>query len=427
MAKVAVLGAGAMGLAAAYEALRQGHNVTVFEAGSEAGGMAAHLDFDGLSIERFYHFICRADSPTFQLCQDLGIGHLLRWRETSMGYFINGEHHRWGDPIGLLKFPYLSFLEKMRFGITMFLATKRRNWQALDGISARDWFIKTCGRRAWDTLWEPLFRLKFFEYADEVSAAWIWSRIKRLGTSRKSLFQEELGYLEGGSDTLVKALVSAIEKSGGTIRLGEPVTEVVIEEGALGAVRSASGEEAFDAVLSTVPTPLIPRLMPGLGTAALNRYAAIKNIGVVCVLLKLKRNVSPHFWINICDGEMEIPGIVEFSNLRPVADTVVYVPFYMPTSHPKFAASDQAFIDESMGYLAKLNRQILPEDLLAARVGRLSHAQPVCEVEFSQMIPPVQTAVAGLRIADTCFYYPEDRGISESVRLGRELALGLPS
>jgi hypothetical protein len=38
------------------------------------------------------------------------------------------------------------------------------------------------------------------------------------------------------------------------------------------------------------------------------------------------------------------------------------------------------------------------------------------------MIPPVRTPIAGLMIADTCFYYPEDRGIAESVRLGQAMA-----
>lgn len=425
MARVAVLGAGAMGLAAAYEALKQGHEVTVFEAGDQAGGMAAHLDFDGLSIERFYHFICRSDESTFDLCQELGIADRLRWRDTSMGYFINGQHHRWGDPLALLRFPHLGLLEKLRFGLTMFAATKRRNWRPLDQISAKHWFIKTCGQRAWQTLWEPLFRLKFFDYTDQVSAAWIWSRIKRLGTSRKSIFQEQLGYLEGGSEALVSALVAAIERAGGKICLSEPVAEVQIEGDELKGLRTAQRTEAYDAVLSTVPTPLLGRLMPGLGAETLASYAQIKNIGVVCVLLKLERSVSPHFWINICDPEIQIPGIVEFSNLRPVGDTIVYVPFYMPVSHPKFSADDQAFIDECMGYITTLNPSIGPDQLLAARVGRLTHAQPVCQVGFAQMIPPVQTHVNGLRIADTCFYYPEDRGISESVRVGREMALGL--
>jgi hypothetical protein len=31
----------------------------------------------------------------------------------------------------------------------------------------------------------------------------------------------------------------------------------------------------------------------------------------------------------------------------------------------------------------------------------------------------VQTPIEGLQIADTCYYYPEDRGISESVRFAK--------
>jgi hypothetical protein len=42
------------------------------------------------------------------------------------------------------------------------------------------------------------------------------------------------------------------------------------------------------------------------------------------------------------------------------------------------------------------------------------------------MIPPVQTPIEGLQIADTCFYYQEDRGISESVHLGRVMAKRVP-
>lgn len=52
MADVAVIGAGAMGLATAYHLLKRGHSVDVFEADKVAGGMAAHFDLDGLSLER---------------------------------------------------------------------------------------------------------------------------------------------------------------------------------------------------------------------------------------------------------------------------------------------------------------------------------------------------------------------------------------
>jgi hypothetical protein len=58
-------------------------------------------------------------------------------------------------------------------------------------------------------------------------------------------------------------------------------------------------------------------------------------------------------------------------------------------------------------------------------VGRLKHAQPVCETGFAEMIPPAQTAIAGLMVADTCFYYPEDRGVSESIKFARGMVQSL--
>src|SRR6516164_5119420 len=190
MALVAVIGAGAMGLAAAYYALKQGHRVVVYEADRVPGGMAAHFDFDGLSIERFYHFICKADTPTFELMRELGIAEKLVWRPTSMGYFIDGKHYRWGDPISLLTFPLLDPLSKLRYGLQMFVTTHRTDWSALENINAKDWIIRGCGQRVYDLLWRRLLELKFFEYADNISAAWIGTRIKRVGTSRSSIFQE---------------------------------------------------------------------------------------------------------------------------------------------------------------------------------------------------------------------------------------------
>lgn len=427
MAKVAIIGAGAMGLAAAYHALEAGHEVVVYEADSVPGGMAAHLDLDGLSIERFYHFICKADQPTFTLMERLGIADRMRWTPTSMGYFVDGKMYRWGDPVALLTFPKIDWISKFRYGLQMFLATKRRDWSDLETVSAKDWIEKGAGRRVYELLWRPLFDLKFFEYADNVSAAWIWTRIKRVGTSRRSLMQEELGYIEGGSETLVTALVEAIEARGGTIRLSTPAREVVAEDGRVVGVRTDAGVEAAEAVISTMPTPYVSSLVPALSDDWKAKYDAIVNIGVVCVLLRLKKPVTEHFWVNINDRAVEIPGIIQFSNLRPVEDTVVYVPFYMPTSHPKFARDDQAFIDESMACLKHLNPAIGDDDLTAWTVGRLRHAQPICEPGFLAKIPPVQTPIRGLQICDTSFYYPEDRGISESVRVAEEMAAAIPA
>src|ERR1700728_1046773 len=110
MSRVVVIGAGPMGLAAAYRAAKNGHSVDLVEAAPEAGGMAGHLDFHGISLERFYHFVCKSDTPTFELMDELGIGDKMRWRETSMGFFTRGTLFPWGNPVALFRFPHLTLI-----------------------------------------------------------------------------------------------------------------------------------------------------------------------------------------------------------------------------------------------------------------------------------------------------------------------------
>jgi protoporphyrinogen oxidase len=420
---VIIIGAGAMGLAAAYHALRAGHSVDVLEASSEPGGMAAHFDFDGLSIERFYHFVCKTDAPTFALMEELGIADKMMWRVTSMGLFASGRLHPWGDPISLLRYNGVSLISRLRYGVLAFISVRRDRWDALETQSARDWITRWGGREVYDKLWKPLFDLKFHEYADNISAQWIWTRVKRTGRSRKSLFQEELGYIDGGSQTLVDALVARIKELGGRIHLSSPALRVTTEDGRVTGVQTPAGFMPADNVIATMPTPYVSATVPDLPADWKSKYEAIQNIGVCCLLFKLKRSVTPHFWVNITEPGIEIPGIIEFSNLRPMAagETVVFVPYYMPTSHPKFSWPDQRLIDEAFRYIQQINPQIAADDILASYVGRLRHAQPICEPGFAAKIPPIQTPISGLKIADTCFYYPEDRGISESVRLAREM------
>jgi protoporphyrinogen oxidase len=411
-----------MGLAAAFHAVRAGHDVEVLEAAPEPGGMAAHFDLAGLSIERFYHFVCKTDSATMELMKDLGIQDQMRWRPTSMGIFTGGRLQAWGNPIALLKFREISLMSRLRYGFFAFLSVRRNRWDSLETEPAHLWITRWCGTEVYDRLWSPLFALKFYQYADNVSAAWIWTRIRRLGRSRRSVMEEELGYIEGGSQTLVDALCSAIVEGGGRIRTGCPARQVLVKDGKVTGVETPQGVIPADAVLSTVPTPLVSAMVPDLPADWKARYDSIVNMGICCLVFKLKRSVSRHFWLNVSEPGIAIPGIIEFSNLRPVGgETVVYVPYYMPNDNIKFTWTDQKLLDEAFGYLQRINPALTREDIVAAHVARLRYAQPVCEPGFAAKIPPVQTPIEGLQVADTCFYYPEDRGISESVRFGREM------
>jgi protoporphyrinogen oxidase len=362
--------------------------------------------------------------------EELGIADKMRFVPAATAYFTHGKLYKWSTPWALLTFPHLSLISKFRYGLQMFLATKRSNWEKLDGMTARQWIEGGAGREAYDKLWRSLMELKFYEYAEDISAAWIWTRVKRIGTSRRSLFQEELGYIEGGSETLVATLCEALENAGAHLHLGTPVQRVLSENGCVTGVVAGVDENAktypADAVISTVPAPLVPQLVPELPEAAKSAYAGIANIGVVCVMLRLQKKVSEYFWVNVVAPDIEIPGFIEFSNLRPLGSNLVYVPYYMPVTNEKWAWPDAAFVADAFAALRRINPALTETDLIHSAVGRLKHAQPVCGPHFLQTLPPVQTAISGLQAADTCFYYPEDRGIAESIRIGRQMAEAVP-
>ncbi len=420
--RVAVLGAGPMGLAVAYQLAIDGHEPVLFEADDRVGGMTACFDFNGIDIERYYHFHCTSDHAFLQMLDALGIADKMHWVETKMGYWYQGQLQPWGNPLALLKFRGLSLVAKLRYGLHAFLCTKRQNWVSLDGVEAVGWIKRWVGAEGYEVLWRRLFDYKFYDFANNLSAAWIWSRIRRIGRSRYSLFREKLGYLDGGSTTLLAAMKAAIEGNGGQVKLKTPVSKVVIDADKVRGLEVGGQFEPFDIVISTVPLPYVPRLMPDLPAEVLAKFKSVNNIAVVCVIVKLRQSVTPNFWLNTNDADMDIPGLVEYTNLRPLAHHIVYVPFYMPAGHPKFLEADSVFLVKVRRYLCKINPALSDDDFIELHASRYRYAQPICEPGYLGRLPPIALPVKGLWVADTSYYYPEDRGISESIGFGRNMA-----
>jgi protoporphyrinogen oxidase len=416
-----------MGLAAALELAKKGARVEVLERDDRLGGMSAHFDFAGTRIERYYHFICAPDQTTFEYLRELDLEDKLRWTDTRMGFYLNGQLHDWGNPQAMLRFPGLSLLQKLRYGLHVMRAKSISDWRPYDRLTSTEWVQKWIGKPAYEVMWRSLFHYKFYEFQDSLSAAWLGTRIKRVALSRKSIFQERLGYLDGGSEVLLEAIAARLTQRGGSLSLASPV-EAVLTEGA-GTTRRVRGilaggvELAFDAVVSTAPLPHVPALVPDLPDDERAKIDAIRNVGVVCVILKLKRSFTPNFWLNINDPRVQIPGLIEYTNLNPLdGSSIVYAPFYMPHSHPKYQRTNQEFIDETLACLSVIRPDFDRDDVLAATASRYRYAQTVCSPGFLEALPPMRSGLKGFFMADTSYYYPEDRSISESLRTGVRLA-----
>lgn len=429
MSRIAIIGAGVSGLICAFRLSGQGHHITVFERESEPGGLASSFDFGGVAIDRHFHFICPPDSAYLQLIDDLGLPPRLRWRHTSMGVFREGEYHRFGTPASLLAFTPLGPADRVRFALATLRARSRAGREDLDGVSAREWLIAEQGERCYDTVWRPLLEMKFGAAADRVSAAWMWARIDRVARSRRGLLgRERLGYLEGGTATLIGALLERIQAAGGEVRLACPVERVVIEGERVTGLATAGGVEAFDIVVSTIAPPLLARLAPALPPGFAAPLGGVEYLGVADWVLLSEVPLGDDFWLNVADARIPFPGVITYTRLDPLPALgglhLHYVPMYQSADA---LAAGAATDDALVGVLRALDiiRPGFSGGIVEARAFVNRWAQPVYDVGYARRLASLlrpATPVAGLYRADMSQVYPHDRSIVNAAAHATELA-----
>ncbi len=428
--RVVVIGAGVTGLTAAYRLAQRGFKVTVVEAAKTVGGLAGSIEIDGRWVEKYYHFICRGDHDLVDFIGELGLADKLHWKEAGTSCYVEGREYAFNTPLDLLRFSAIPFLDRIRFGLHVLAARYRHNWQNLDGLTAKKWLIAGFGLRAYTAIWDPLLRIKFGAFHEEVSAAWIWHRIRRVAESREGTFaKNSYGFLEQGCATLLDGILTRLQGPSEFFRLepGTRVSEIATENGKVMGVVAGPGRRFIpaDAVISTAAIPALLKLIPHLGTFSAD-LGGIRYLNVACLLCQLDRPFSKNFWLNVNDRRLSINGIIELTNLNPRPDLpgahLLYIPYYLHDSDPRWGFSDEQIYGECMHALQTIRPDFTASWIKNWWVSRDLHAQAVCRAGFLDSMPGYETPVKGLYMTDSAQYYPEDRTLSASVRLGREVA-----
>ena len=425
MKRAVVIGGGPAGLKAAHVLQKSGVAVTLLEADPVLGGLASSFDVQGVRIERYYHFICKGDDHLVDTLGELGLQDKLRWVPSRMAYYVDGRLYPFLTPLELLKFAPLPLHDRLRAGLGVKWVQRLRE-EDLAPQQATLWLRRIFGDRGYRVIWEPLMRFKFSEHAPEISAAWIWARMVRLSRSRQSMWREELGYIEGGSQWVLEGLGRDLEKRGGQVRLKTPVEQILIEGGRVTGVRIAGETLPADIVISTVTTSRFRKMAAGLDGPYMEKLARIPTIGIFCLFLRLSRPVTPFFWVNMNDPRVPFAGMIEYTNLNPMpelgGDRILYVPQYLSADDPRYAQSDDEVLRRYADALALVNPAFDRSWIKFSAVFRDRFAQPICRTDYRETTPGVRTPIPNLFLTDSCQLHPHDRTISGSFGLGLEAA-----
>ena len=421
---MAILGGGITGLTSAFYLLRAGAEVTVFESRPQLGGLATYFDFGKFSWDKFYHCILTSDKPLLQLVDDLGLTSELRWTETKVGFFADQALYPMTSSVDFLRFPPLSLWQKARLGLGILYASRIKEGRPLEKILASEWLTRIFGEANYRKMWGPLLKCKLGACREEASAAFIWSTISRLYSTREkdASKKERLGYVRGGYRTIVNRLISEIEKMGGTIVTGATVEQVTGSGGAVEIV-TTNGTFLFENAISTVPSPVLARIAPQLGGDYVKKLLQVKYLGVVCFVLVLKRALTPYYVTNLTDEDLPFTGIIEMTNLISSEETagchLVYLPKYTSPGDPLFEASDEQIWQTFWKSLKRVVPDLLESEVESRFLFRERFVQPLPVIDYSELVPEMRTSVEGLLLANTTQIVNSTLNNNEMVKIAK--------
>ncbi len=418
--KIAIVGAGYAGLAAAYDFALAGHQVVIYEAQERPGGLAVgfkepHWDW---SVEGYYHHWFASDKHMLGLIEELGLQDKVRFPRPYTVMLYKDKWYPFDSVLQALLFPGLGWgINKIRFGLVGLYLRLTKNWQPLERTTVDAWMRKWAGDEVYETMWEPMLKGKFGPHYQNVNMAWMWARL-HARTSR-------LGTYQGGFQAFTDDFVRVLKELGVEIRLRTPVQNI---SGDL-EVFSAGGVEKYDQVLVTTSPALLSRMVPSLPDSYQAGLQGLKSMGAVVLTLSLSHQLSQegYYWYNIPkDQGYPFLSVVEHTNyLSPInfgGDHIVYCGDYRDADHSYFSLTKDELLDIFLPPLKKINPDFDRSWVKKSWLYRTKYAQPVPELNHSKRIPPLKTPIPGLYFASMSQVYPWDRGTNFAVEIGRRAA-----
>ena len=424
--RVAIVGGGMMGIATALELVgRSRARITIIEKNAHLGGLSSPYTWDGVTWDRFYHVILSTDSDLLGFIRSIGLDGELFWRETKSGFYDKGQLVSMSSMKDFLSFPFLSLWQKFRLGLGIMLSTRIRNTTKLDRIYVREWLTRLFGKRVYEKIWDPLLRSKLGAWREKTSAAFISATINRLyGARQGSARVERMGHVRGGYNRILQQARQRLESAGVQLLLDQEVTHVETVGSGSGreiAVRTRSEEHHFDRVVLTLPAPEVLRITGHLDHRYWETLSEGSYLGVICVLLILKRSLSPFYVINLLDRSLPFTGIVEATNIVSPADVegchLLYLPKYVTADDELWAAEDRDVLEAFIGGLQRVSPGLIEKDILHAAVFRERHVQPLQEVDWLKRSVGFRTPVKGLYVVNTSMIYNSTLNNNAVVRL----------
>ncbi len=419
-----IIGGGILGMTLALRLSQKGYKVTIFETADKPGGLTQSWELDGVTWDRFYHVILMSDMNTRRLIEEIGLTNEFKWVETKTGFYSGGKLYSMSNMIEFFRFPPINLIDKFRLGLTIFAASKIKNWKKLENIYVADWLTSWSGKNVFEKIWLPLLKAKLGENYRKTSAAFIWSTIQRMYAARKSGLKKEMfGYIGGGYEVINKRLAQKLLESGVEFKLNSTVSQVYTKNnGKLGLIVTDNSENEFEHIISTLSPLQSINLAGNLPEAEKEKHRNVKYLGVICPSVILSKSISPYYVTNITDGDTPFTGIIEMTALIDKNEelngkNLVYLPKYVDSDDALFNADESEIRKIFLGALLKMYPEISETDVLYFGVSKARVVFALPTIGYSANLPGIKTSMNNFYIVNSAQIINGTLNVNETIQV----------
>lgn len=421
-----IVGGGMLGMTLALRLAQCGQKVALVEAADHLGGLADAWQLGDVVWDRHYHVTLLSDQSLRSVLRELDLDDSMRWVETKTGFYVDGQLHSLSNSWEFLRFPPLSFIDKLRLAATIMRASRIHDGRPLEAIPVETWLRRWSGNRTYERIWQPLLRAKLGDNYTKASAAFIWSTIQRMYAARRTGLKKEMfGYLPGGYARLIAALQARLVELGVDIHTEFAVESVRRNDDGRLCATSFAGESLFaDCAVVTAPSRVAARMCPQLDDTEQALLRGIEYQGIICASLLLKNPLSPYYVTNITDAWVPFTAVIETTALVDRQEfgghSLIYLPWYVPENHAGFQESDDEIRERFLQAVERMYPHFSRADVLAFRLSRVKHVMPLPTLNYSQRLPPMATSVPGLFLINAAHIVNGTLNVNETIKLAEK-------
>lgn len=407
---VAIIGAGPAGITAAYQLVKAGHKVEVFEASDSVGGLARTIDLWNQKVDLGPHRFFSTDPRVNKLWLEI-IGDDYEMVDRMTRIYYKGRFFFYP----LRPFNALANLGLLEATRCMTSYGVQRFQRATEQGCFENWVVSRFGRRLFEiffkTYSEKLWGISCTDMDSDFAAQRIkklslWEAIRnaffgRNGKTHKTLV-DQFAYPHGGSGELYTRMADYVRLNGGSVECKRPVRRVLTTEGRVTGVEFESGEQrTFDEVISTMPIHQLVTRLPGVPANITTAAQSLRFRNTILVYLKVERtDLFPDNWLYVHSPELRTGRITNFRNWVPQLhgnekSTILALEYWCNDDDSTWSKDNDSLVALASNELRRTGL-IRNAPISAGHVYRIRRCYPVYNRGYKTKLKPVEQYLSGV-------------------------------